>query len=454
MLKYDVIVLGSGCGLEIVEQAAAHGLTTALIEPGALGGTCLNLGCIPSKMLIAPADLVAETERAARLGVKMSVQEVDFPTIMHRMRHSRAESQQRLEQRVKNEQGTHLYSTAGEFIKTGIIQADHEELEGKQIFIAAGARPLIPPIHGLEKVDYLTNESVLELEELPKSIIILGGGYIAVEFAHFFAAMGSTVTIIEMADRLVTGEEPEISRVLQDELSRRVHIVTGMKAESVSTKGALVTVTGRNQSTNKSSTFEAESLMVALGRRSNADILHVERADIKTNSHGFIEVDEYMNTTQSNVYAIGDINGRSMFRHSANVMALVGAANAFDHDSIPMDYSAIPHAVYSYPQIASVGLTEAQAKAAKYDVITSITPYTDVAKGEALDEQAGFAKAIVDKKSERILGFHIIGPSAPVLIQEVVNAMKSGGNMDEILRAIHIHPSLTELIPSAFADMR
>ena len=301
---------------------------------------------------------------------------------------------------------------------------------------------------------YLTNESVLELERLPASLIILGGGYIAVEYAHFFAAMGSAVTMIEMADRLVTGEEPEISRVLQDELSRRVHIVTDVKAESVSTKGTTVAVTGRSQSTGEAATFEADSIMVALGRRSNADLLHVERADIRTDNHGFIEVDEYMNTSQLNVYAIGDINGRSMFRHSANVMALVAAANSLDHDSIPMDYTVVPHAVYSYPQIASVGLTEAQARAAKYDVITSITPYTDIAKGEALDEQAGFAKAIADRQSGRILGFHLIGPSAPVLIQEVVNAMKSGGNMDEILRAIHIHPSLTELIPSAFADMR
>jgi len=355
---------------------------------------------------------------------------------------------------MKESSAVDFHTAAGEFVGPGIVKVGDEQLRGKQIFIAVGSRPLVPPIPGLESVDYLTNESVLELDVLPESLLILGGGYIAVEYAHFFAAMGCSVTMIEMADRLVTSEEPEISRVLQDELSGRVHIMTGMKAKSVAKRGTFIEVTGKSQETGETSTFEAHSILVALGRRSNADILHVERANIHTDSHGFVEVDEYMNTSEPNVYAIGDINGRSMFRHSANVMALVAATNALEQQPIPMDYHAIPHAVYSYPQIASVGLTEAQARTSGYDVITSITPYTDVAKGEALDEQTGFAKAVVDRDSQQILGFHIIGPYAPILVQEVVNAMQSGSNMEEIVRAIHIHPSLTELIPSAFADMR
>jgi len=263
--------------------------------------------------------------------------------------------------------------------------------------------------------------------------------------------MGTKVTVIEMMDRLVTSEEPEVSAALQQALSRRARILTGVKVEAVSAGRHGVSGSTRPTAGGASRTFRAGRLLVAVGRRSNADLLKVAESGIETDRKGFITVDAHMRTNQPDVYAIGDINGKAMFRHAANVQALVAAANAFDGAGVEMDYRAVPHAVYSHPQVASVGLTEAQAREAGLDVVTTTTPYTDVAKGQALMEYAGFTKAVVERGTERILGFHIIGPYAPILIQEVVNAMQSGGHVDELVRGIHIHPELTELIPSSLA---
>jgi dihydrolipoamide dehydrogenase len=453
MERYDVIVLGSGCGLSIALQAASMGKKTALVEPGLLGGTCVNTGCIPSKMLIAPADAVADLERARRLGVSVKVESTDIRGMLRRMRSSRAASQRHLRHSVLETDGLDYVRVAGRFDAPGVIRAGRRQLSAPLIFIAAGARTVVPPVAGLESVDYLTNESLLELEQLPSSVIIMGGGYIAVEFGHFLAAMGTRVTILEMLDRLVTSEEPEISATLQRELSTRARVVTGAKVESVGRSSRGVTVKARMVDGGEPRSFRAERLLVAVGRRSNADEIAAEKAGIQIDRRGFIEVDGQLRTNQKGVFAVGDINGKAMFRHAANVQAAVAAANGLAGESIEMDYHALPHAVYSWPQIASVGLTEAQAGEAGLDVTALLTPYSSVAKGEALAEDTGFTKVVVENGTERIVGFHIIGPHAPILIQEVVNAMQSGGNLDEIARGVHIHPELTELIPSSFEGL-
>ncbi len=453
MRQYDVAVLGSGCGLDIARQAGEQGRRVALIEPGALGGTCVNVGCIPSKMLIAAADCIAELERARRLGVKAEVEHIDIPRIMRRMRRSRAQSQRHLRHSIADWDGVDYLRGTGRFVGPGVIRVGRIEISAPLVFVAAGARPSIPPIPGLDKVEYLTNESLLELTELPESLIIIGGGYIAVEFCHFLAAMGTRVTVLEMADRLVTSEEPEISSALQEELSRRARVLTGATVESVAPRGRRIRVVARMNDGGKPTAFEAESLLVAVGRTANSDVIGAEKAGLALDRRGFIEVDAHLRTNQPGVYAVGDINGRAMFRHAANVQAAVAAANGLNEADIEMDYHALPHAVYSWPQIASVGLTESQARDGGLDVTALLTPYSSVAKGEAMADETGFTKAVVENGTERIVGFHIIGPYAPILVQEVVNAMQSGGHVDEIARGVHIHPELTELIPSSFEGL-
>jgi dihydrolipoamide dehydrogenase len=453
MKSYDVIVIGSGAGAIISDEAAEQGLETALIEKGPLvGGTCLNWGCIPSKMLIYAADRIVEIEEAKKLGIEAKIKNVDFHSIMERMRNSRQESQGHIREGIKQSKNLDFYESETYFTGDYTLEINGEKIKGKKVFIASGSRPFIPPIKGSENVDYLTNESALELEERLDSLILIGGGYIAVEFGHFFAAMGTKVTILEMADRMILSEEPEISALLKSELSKRMGVYTNTLAEEVKeTEHGIVVVT-KDIKTGKLREFAAQRIMMAVGRRSNADILKVENTGVETDKKGFIKVNEYLETNKKGIFAIGDANGQQMFRHMANREAEIVAQNAFYGTKLKVDYSAVPHAVYSHPQIASVGLTEAQARE-DHTILIGRMRYFDIAKGEAMMEKRGFAKAIVEKDSNKILGFHIIGPYAPELIQEVVNAMTSGGGIEELGEGIHIHPALSELVQYTLSSL-
>ncbi|MFC1919293.1 dihydrolipoyl dehydrogenase [Chloroflexota bacterium] len=452
MKQYDILVIGSGSGMAIVDESLSHGFKVALVDRGPFGGTCLNLGCIPSKMLIYPADRIAEIQEAGKLGISAQIISIDFPSIMKRMRDSIGESQEHMRHGISHLDGLDLYNAQGHFIDDYTVDVDGEKVKGDKVVMASGSRPLIPPIKGLDKVDYLTNETVLRLNELPDSLIIIGGGYIAVEYGHFFAAMGTRVTLVEMADRLVLAEEPEISEVLKQELSKRMQVLTGAAADEVIQESKGVSVLVKAGKAKRRRKLFAQNLMVAVGRRSNADLLKIENTGVETDQRGFITVNEYLETSKKDIWALGDANGQQMFTHVANREAAVVAHNIIHEEKVKMDYSAIPHAVFSHPQIASVGMTEEQA-GKSHDILVGMANYMDVAKGEAMMEESGFAKAIVEKHSGKILGFHIIGPSSPILIQEVVNAMTSGGNIDEIGQGIHIHPALTEIIESTLANI-
>jgi len=230
MKDYDVIVIGSGAGAIIVEQALIHDLKVALVDKGPLGGTCLNVGCIPSKILIFPADRIVEIREAAKLGVNAEIKEVDFKAMMERMRRIVQGSQNHIREGIEDVKELDFYGDIGFFVDDYTLEVGGEKIKGQKIFIASGARPLIPPIKGIENVDYLTNESVLELDQKPKSIIIIGGGYIAVEYGHFFEAVGAEVTILQRAPRLVKDEEPEISDLLKKEMEKRMEIYTDTEA--------------------------------------------------------------------------------------------------------------------------------------------------------------------------------------------------------------------------------
>jgi mycothione reductase len=453
MKSYDVIVIGSGCGALISDAAAGHGIKTALIDKGPLiGGTCVNWGCIPSKMLIYPADRIVEIQEGKKLGIEADIKNIDFRSIMERMRQSRQESQRHIREGIKQSENLDFYGGEAHFVADYTLEVSGEEIRGKKLFIASGSRPFIPPIKGLESIDYLTNETVLELKERPDSLIIIGGGYIAVEYGHFFAAMGTKVTILEMANRLVLSEEPEISELLKQQLGQRMEVQINAQAEEVKAGNGGVTVVTRDKNSGKPKNFTAQRMMMAVGRRSNADLLKVENTGVELDTRGFIRVNEYMETSKKNIYAVGDANGQQMFTHMANREAAIAVQNAFHDARRAVDYSVVPHAVYSHPQIASVGLGEEKARKG-HRIIAGRTRYFDVAKGEAMMETEGFVKVIAEKDSERILGFHIIGPYAPVLIQEVVNAMTTGGHIDEINQGIHIHPALSELVPTAINSL-
>jgi dihydrolipoamide dehydrogenase len=455
MKKYDVIVIGSGAGAMVAESALAHGLSVALVDKGPLGGTCLNLGCIPSKMLVYPADRILEIQQARKFGIHTEIREIDFGAIMERMRMKVRDSEQHIREAIKLSDDLDFYEGEGHFIGDSTLEVKGKKILGKKIFIAAGARPFIPRGIGLESVDHHTNESVLGLKERPQSMIVIGGGYIAAEYGHFFAAMGTRVTILQRNIRLLPGEEPEVSELLLAEMRKRMEIYTGIEVVQVKAGDEGCLATGKEPLSGKTKDFSAQTILVVAGRRSNADLLNVEKTGLETDGRGFIKVDEYLRTNKENIWAFGDIIGKEMFRHVANREASVAFNNAVHDGKQKMDYSAVPHAIFTYPEIASVGLKEEEA-IAQYGaraILVGNAGYSEVAMGDAMMEESGFAKAIVNRKGG-ILGFHIIGPYASILIQEVINAMAAGGDLRILARGIHIHPALPEIVTAAFSNLR
>jgi mycothione reductase len=451
MKEYGIIVVGSGSGAIVVEEAVSHGLKVALVDKGPLGGTCLNVGCIPSKMLIYPADRIVEIQEAGKFGINAEIKSIDFKAIMQRMRKSIGESRDEIREDIIAIENLDYYEAEGHFIDDYTIEAKGDKLKGEKIVIASGSRTFIPPIKGLENVSYLTNETLLDLTEKPESLIIVGGGYIAVEYGHFFAAMGTRVTILEMADRLVLAEEPEISEALQKQLSHRIEIHINSAVTEVNSEGENISVVTKDNKTGKERGFTAQKILIAVGRRSNADLLKVENTGVETDKRGFIKVNEYLETTKKNIFAIGDANGQQMFTHVANMEASLVVENILHNEELKMDYTAAPHAVYSHPQIASVGLTEGKARE-NHKILVGRMKYSETAKGDAMLENEGFAKVIIEDESYKILGFHIIGPYAPELIQEVINAMTSNGQVGEIGNSMHIHPAMSELIQATIVS--
>jgi mycothione reductase len=374
---------------------------------------------------------------------------------MERMRKTVKKSHDHMKESVEKAEEFDYYDGEANFTGDYTLEVKGQTIKGKTIFIVSGVRPLIPPIKGIESIEYLTNESALQITERPESMVIIGGGYIASEFAHFFDAMGTQVTIVQRNRRLVPEEEPEISELLKTALSRRMKVLTGTEAVEVRQTGKAVTVTATERDSGKQIELTAHSLLIAAGRKSNADVLMVQNTGVKTDERGYIIVDDFLETTKKNIWAFGDAIGKKMFRHSANHEAEVVWHNAIHGKKSRINYLAVPHAVFSYPEIASVGLTEEQAVKlmGKHEVIVGKALYMDVARGEAMMETEGFTKAMVHRKSGKILGYHIIGPQASILIQEVVNAMAADGNLWSVAKGMHIHPALSEVVLKAFGKL-
>lgn len=454
MQQYDLIVIGSGAGMNVAAKALQHGMRVGLVEHGPMGGTCLNNGCIPTKILVYPADVIRAMDDAAEIGVHGRVDRTDFSRIMQRAHSFVDEGREEMERAVAASDNIQWYRDTGEFTDEFTLTVGDETITAPKIVLASGARLLVPPIEGLQEVGYLDNISVLDLQHPPKSLVIVGGGYIACEFGHFFSAIGTEVTILGRNARLLKEEEPEISEIVKRRFSKYVSIYTNHEVLKVEKKGRDKIITARNREEGSVHQFSAEEILLAAGRRSNADLLKPEKTGVETDERGWIRVNEYLETTQPGIWALGDATGKHMFRHTANYESDVVWKNAFTEERQKVDYHAVPHAVFGYPQVGGVGLTEAEATAAGYTVLVGKAQYTAVTKGYAMAEEDSLVKVIVDGDSGRILGCHIVGAEASTLVQQIVYLMNAGEQ--DYMPLVHsqvIHPALSEVIIHAFANM-
>lgn len=452
MKEYGLIVIGSGAGLNIVDPALGQRLKVALVEEGPLGGTCLNRGCIPSKMLVHAADAIREAEEAGAIGVNLKLTGVDYAHLKKRMWEIVLSGREEIERSVKGSRDIDLYSAVGTFVSDYKLQVGSETITAPKIVIASGARPAVPSVPGLDKVKYHTYKTVFGIEEQPRSVVILGGGYIGCEFAHFFSAIGTGVALVGRNKRLLPNEEPETSALVRKRLAKHVDVQTGADVVKVEPSASGITATIKVDGVEK--TVEGQHLLVATGVRSNADLLKPEMTGVATDEKGWIRTNQHLETSKKGIYALGDALGRFMFRHTANYEAAVVAHNLFEEQKLTLDLHAVPHAVFTSPQVGQVGMTEDEARQ-KGKVMVGVARYYDTAMGYAYGDQEAFVKVIVEYPSRKILGATAIGPQASTLIQQVVNLMNSeNGTYAPLVRAQIIHPTLSEALASAFGRMR
>ncbi|MEK6900363.1 MAG: dihydrolipoyl dehydrogenase [Nanoarchaeota archaeon] len=453
MKSFDLIVIGSGAGLNAAVGAAEQGLKVAIIEENAMGGTCLNRGCVPSKIIINSAEVAETIHRASEFGLVASLQKVNLKQIINRSNSVIDPESESIEKNVRSDGNLTLFKGRGRFISKYAVEVNGEKITGKKIVIAAGARPSIPAIPGLDKVPYLTSTEALRLKTLPKSMIIIGGGYIGAELGFFYAELGTKITILQRSKLLLSREDEEIASLITGLWKKKYDVLTDAEIVKVERKGKEISVTIKQGNSTKK--ISAEKLLIAAGVTPNSDTLDIKKAGIRANEKGFISVDRFLETNVKNIFALGDITGKYMFRHSANLEAEYVLNNIL-REKKAVDYYPMPHAVFTSPQIAGVGLTEQEAREQKIKYVIGREYYRNTAKGIALGEKHGFVKLIVDKKTKEILGCHIIGPEASLLLHEVVVAMKAGKNkaLDLLRDTVHVHPSLNEVVQRAALNVQ
>lgn len=444
---FDLIIVGTGSGNSIPEYL--DGWKIALVERDVFGGTCLNRGCIPSKMFVHPADVALSAQTSGKLGIDTQFDGADWSAIRDRV-FGRIDpiADGGRQYRATGSPNVTLIEGTARFVGERLLDVEGRSITADHILLAAGSRPVVPPIPGLVETGFHTSDSIMRLPDLPRRLGIIGGGFIAVEMGHVFSALGSDVTIINRSGSLLRHFDEDIATRFTELFSARVDVQLGHLPTRVTRTDEgieITTVTGRTV---------VDELLVATGREPNSDLLDVDAGGIDCHHHGTVAIDDTMATNVPGVWAIGDLANSYQLKHLANAEARTAFWNIAHPDDIRhQSYRAVPSAVFSNPQVATVGLTESQARATGSDVLIGRRDYGDTAYGWALADETSFAKVIVDAADGLILGAHVLGPHAATLIQPVVQAMELGQTAEQIATEVfYIHPALTEVMENALLD--
>jgi pyruvate/2-oxoglutarate dehydrogenase complex dihydrolipoamide dehydrogenase (E3) component len=452
---FDVIVIGTGqAGPALAARLSQTGMKVAVIERNRFGGTCVNTGCIPTKTLVASAYAAHLTRRSAEYGVAINGPvQVDMKRVKARKDEIAGRSMDGVESWMRGLKNGAVYHGHARFEAPHAVRVNGELLEGDKIFINVGGRALVPKMPGVEQVRYLTNSSMMDVDFLPEHLIIVGGSYIGLEFGQMYRRFGSKVTIVEMGERLIAREDEEVSAAVKEILEKEdVQIRLNAKCISAHKQGDGVVV--GLDCTEDGRQVEGSHLLLAVGRVPNTGDLGLDAAGVETDKAGYIKVDDQLQTNVPGIWALGDCNGRGAFTHTAYNDFEIVAANLLDNDLRKVSDRIITYALFIDPPLGRAGMTAAQVKAAGRKALVGTRPMSRVGRAVEKGETEGFMKVIVDAENKQILGAAILGVTGDEVIHSLLDVMYAKAPYTTISRAMHIHPTVSELLPTLLQDLQ
>lgn len=449
--SYDLVIVGAGSG-NMLPAKEFSGLRIAVVEASHFGGTCLNRGCIPSKMLVHTADVALTVRDAGRFGIRAGWGGADWPAIRDRVfgridpLHDRAVAHRRAG-------GIDVFTAEARFTGPKTLQAGDDVLTADRFVLAAGSRPVIPPVPGLDSVRFRTSDTIMRLDRLPESMVVLGGGYIAAEMSHVFGSLGTRVTIVTRGQHLLSRHDVDVRERFTQAYAGRFDLRLSAGVERVSAAGGGIRLELSTPSGPQPA--QAEVLLVATGRTPNSDRLDVAAAGIEVDAHGHVRTDDTYATNVPGIWALGDITNHFQLKHMANAETRIVRHNLLHPDQpLRARFPVVPSAVFASPQVATAGATEQELAAQARRYVSATRNYADTAYGWALEDTASFVKVLADPDTRLLLGAHLIGPQASVLIQPLIQAMCLGNTVDQLAaEVLYIHPALTEVIEQALLEL-
>lgn len=453
--KYDAVVIGAGqAGPPLVARAAEEGWRVAIVERHLLGGTCVNTGCIPTKALVASARAIHMARRGAEFGFDTSGEPVvDMVRVKKRMKKISGRSNSGVEQWLESLDGVDVIQGHAVFDGPNRVVVEDRVLTTDRVFINVGARPRIPDFPGIDDVEFLTSTSILELEEVPEHLVIIGGSHVGLEFAQIHRRFGAAVTVIEQGSLLVAQEDPDVSEAVQAVLESegiQVRLNAECRGFSSHPEGIVVDV----ESSDGPLQIVGSHLLLAVGRVPNTDDLGLDTTGVDVDDGGFIGVDDQLRTNIEGIWALGDCNGQGAFTHTAYNDYEIAAANLFDDDARRVSDRIPCYALYIDPPLGRAGLTETQARDTGRNVLVGTREMENVGRAFEMSETAGFMKFLVDADTEELLGGSILGINGDEVIHSVLDVMYAAAPYTTISRAVHIHPTVTELVPTTLQSLR
>jgi pyruvate/2-oxoglutarate dehydrogenase complex dihydrolipoamide dehydrogenase (E3) component len=452
---FDAIVIGTGqAGPSLTDRLAVAGMKVAVVERKLFGGTCVNTGCIPTKTLVASARAIHMAKRGGEYGFDIDGEiKIDMKRVKARKDEVSGASNSGVEYWLKNMENVTVYEGHGRFTGPKTIKVGDSELTAEKIFINVGGRAFVPDMPGLEDVDYLTNSTMMDVDFLPEHLIIIGGSYIGLEFAQMYRRFGSEVTVVEKSSRLIGREDEDVSETVQEVLERE-GVKVRLNAECITTGKRGDKVVVGVDCEKEDPEIKGSHLFLAVGRTPNTHDLGLDEAGIQTNQRGYIVVDDQLRTNVDGVWALGDVNGQGAFTHTAYNDFEIVAANLLDDDPRRVSDRIMCYGLFVDPPLGRVGMTESQARKSGRNVLIGKREMTKVGRAKEKGDTDGFIKVLVDADTKEILGAAILGLTGDEVVHSILDVMYAKAPYTTISRAVHIHPTVTELVPTTLQDLK